>query len=85
MATPSSILPGGFPWTEEPGRLQDYSSWGHRESDMTEVNLPLLPQTHTHGNLGESTLIVQNAKSNTRIVDLVYFTCGFVSEEEVYF
>ena len=34
MATHSSILAWGIPWTEEPGRL--YSSWGHKESNMTE-------------------------------------------------
>ena len=33
MATHSSILSGGIPWTEEPGRLQ---STGSQESDMTE-------------------------------------------------
>jgi len=34
MAAYSSILTWRIPWTEEPGRL--YSSWGRRESDMTE-------------------------------------------------
>ena len=34
MATHSSILAWKIPWTEEPGRL--YSSWGHKELDMTE-------------------------------------------------
>ena len=34
MATNSSSLTWRIPWTEEPGRL--YSSWGHKESDMTE-------------------------------------------------
>ena len=33
MATHSSILPGEFLWTEEPGRLQ---SMGLQESDATE-------------------------------------------------
>ena len=33
MATPSSILAWKIPWTEEPG---EYSSWGPKESDMTE-------------------------------------------------
>ena len=33
MATHSSILVWRIPWTEEPGI---YSSWGRRESDMTE-------------------------------------------------
>ena len=33
MATHSSILPGEFPWTEEPGRLQ---SMGLQESDTAE-------------------------------------------------
>ena len=33
MATHSSILAWGIPWTEEPG---GYSPWGHKESDMTE-------------------------------------------------
>ena len=34
MATHSSILAWKIPSTEEPGSL--YSSWGHKESDMTE-------------------------------------------------
>ena len=34
MATYSSILAWRISWTEEPGRL--YSTWGHKESDMTE-------------------------------------------------
>ena len=34
MTTHSSFLPGEFPWTEEPGRLQ---SWGCKESNTTEV------------------------------------------------
>ena len=33
MATHSSILAWGTPWTEEAG---GYSPWGHKESDMTE-------------------------------------------------
>ena len=33
MVTPSVILPGRIPWTEEPGGLQ---SMGHKESDMTK-------------------------------------------------
>ena len=32
MATHSSILAWGIPWTEDPGR----SSWGHKESDTTK-------------------------------------------------
>ena len=35
MATHSSILAWGIPWTEEPGRV--YSLWGHKESASTEV------------------------------------------------
>jgi len=31
MATHSSPLAWGIPWTEEPGKL--YSPWGHKESD----------------------------------------------------
>ena len=31
MATHSSLLAWGIPWTEEPGKL--YSPWGHKESD----------------------------------------------------
>ena len=51
MATRSSILAWKIPWTEEPGGL--YSSWGHKESDMTELFLSLslslsLSHTHTH-------------------------------------
>ena len=34
MATFSSILAWGIPWTEEPGGLQ---STGHKESDTTEA------------------------------------------------
>ena len=34
MATSSSILAWGIPWTEEPGRLQ---SMGCKESDTTEA------------------------------------------------
>ena len=33
MATPSSILAWGTPWTEESA---GYSPWGRREADMTE-------------------------------------------------
>ena len=33
MATLSSILAWKIPWTKEPG---EYSSWGPKESDMTE-------------------------------------------------
>ena len=33
-ATHSSILAWRIPWTEEPGRL--HSTWGRKESDMTE-------------------------------------------------
>ena len=33
MATHSSILAWGIPWTEEPGGLQ--SMGGHKELDMT--------------------------------------------------
>ena len=33
MATHSSILAWRIPWT---GELEDYSPWGHKESDMTE-------------------------------------------------
>ena len=34
MATHSSILAWGIPWTKEPGRLQ---SMGHKELDTDEV------------------------------------------------
>ena len=40
MATHTNILAWRIPWTEEPGGL--HSSWGHKESDMTER------LTHTH-------------------------------------
>ena len=33
MATHSSILAWRIPWT---GELEDYSPWGHKESDTTE-------------------------------------------------
>ena len=59
MATHSSILAWRILWTEEPGRLvsvpkefhgqrilADYSTWGCKESDMTE------PHTCTHAHLG---------------------------------
>ena len=35
MATSSSILAWGIPWTEEPGGL--YSPWGHKELNTTEA------------------------------------------------
>ena len=35
MATHSSIVTWGIPWTEEPGRL--YSPWGRKDSDTTEA------------------------------------------------
>ena len=35
MATYSSFLAWGIPWTEEPGRLQ---SWGHKELHMWVSN-----------------------------------------------
>ena len=41
MANQSSTLAWRVPWTEEPGRLH---LWGHKESDMTEVNLALMHQ-----------------------------------------
>ena len=44
MATHSSILAWGVPWTEEPGGLQ---SMDHKELDMTEQ---LSARTHTHTN-----------------------------------
>ena len=37
MATHSSILAWGVPWTEEPAGL--YSPWGHKGSDTTEVTV----------------------------------------------
>ena len=40
MATHSSILAWGIPWTEEP---RSYSPWGHKELDTTEH-----AHTHTH-------------------------------------
>ena len=45
VATHSSILAWKIPWTEEPGG--QYSSWGRKESDMTERSLSL-SHTHTH-------------------------------------
>ena len=36
MATHSNTLAWRIPRTEEPG---GYSSWGHKESDMTESDL----------------------------------------------
>ena len=39
MASCSFILAWKIPWTEEPGGLlEGYSSWGHKESDATEVS-----------------------------------------------
>ena len=43
VATHSSTLAWKIPWTEEPGG--QYSSWGRKESDMTERSLSL---SHTH-------------------------------------
>ena len=40
MSTHTNILAWRIPWTEEPGGL--HSSWGCKESDMTER------LTHTH-------------------------------------
>ena len=37
MATHSSLLAWRIPWTEEPGGLQSYSPWGHKELDLTDV------------------------------------------------
>ena len=46
IATHSSILAWGIPWTEEPGRLQ---SMGLQELDMTEcVCMHSCARTHTH-------------------------------------
>ena len=42
MATHSSVLAWGIPWTEEPG-----SPWCCKESDMTEATEHTL-HTHTH-------------------------------------
>ena len=36
-ATHSSLLAWGIPWTEEPGGLQSYSPWSHKELDLTDV------------------------------------------------
>ena len=36
MATHSSIVAWGIPWTEGPGR--GYSPWGHKESDRTKAS-----------------------------------------------
>ena len=35
MTAYSSILAWGIPWTEEPGGLQGYSSWGHKRATDT--------------------------------------------------
>ena len=35
MAIHSSTLAWKIPWMEEPDRLQGYSPWGLKESDMT--------------------------------------------------
>ena len=39
MTTHSGILAWGILWTEEPGGLQGYSSWGHKRATDT-FNLP---------------------------------------------
>ena len=44
MATHSSILAWGIPWTEEPGGL--YSPWGRKKSATTERLTHT--RTHTH-------------------------------------
>ena len=45
MATHSSILAWGIPWTAEP---RGYSLWGHKESDTTEhADMSLLTFTLT--------------------------------------
>ena len=43
LATHSSILAWRNAWTEEPGRL--HSSWGHKESDMTEQLTLSIPRS----------------------------------------
>ena len=43
--THSSILAWKVPWTEEPGC---YSSWGRKESDMTEQPASPTPPLHSH-------------------------------------
>ena len=54
MATHSSILAWGIPWTEELGGLQ---SEGHKESDMTEQ----LTLSHLPCQVGpQSTTLVRN-------------------------
>ena len=54
MATHSSILAWGIPWTEEPG---GYRPQGHKESDMTEATwharmIYKYPVEYTLGNAG---------------------------------
>ena len=46
------FLPGEFPWTEEPGRLQ---SMGRKESDTTERLTLFLKDTNTGLSLGHAT------------------------------
>ena len=42
---PTSVfLPGGIPWTEEPGGL--YSPWGRKESHATEATCMQAPHSH---------------------------------------
>ena len=57
MATHSSNLAWRIPWTEEPGKL--YSSWGHKESDMTEWLTHTHTQTDTHSQFGRGQGLVR--------------------------
>ena len=53
MATHSSILVWGIPWTEEPGGATGYSPWGCKELDVTEQ----LTHTYIHVKLYNTTYL----------------------------
>ena len=50
-----------------------------------EIMLSWILNYQVYGNLEIQDNIAESSKSNARIVDLVCFTCVFVSEEVVYF
>ena len=78
MASHSSILAWGIPWTEEP---DGYSPWGRKESDMTErlppPPPPFLSQEVNEGLLSpfQSNIIISSTKAECSLlisVDILF-------------
>ena len=71
MATHSSILNWRILWTEEP---QDYSSQGHKESDITVglTHVHVCPSTctriHTHTHTHTHTLNISSSKHKRKML-----------------